>query len=239
MATALRLRPVSARRLGVALGTLLLSVGCSSSSSSTNNNKIQFGDSGSSPDVATSPHDSGNDVEKTPTKDAGHADVQTARDSGRTGDAMADATGSGDGEAGSPCGSAQADGPLQQEVQWIGAVPASTGGTIVAGTYVLEDLYYYPDVPEAGLLALPTVARKTLVLETTTYSFAQAVGTVDAGVGAAVVTGGTYVASGTSLTLTQSCPTSASVTYSYSATSTILTLASGSNTEEYRIQPAP
>jgi hypothetical protein len=226
---------VRAPFLAVAIASLLAAaVGCSSSSSSTSNQKNLFGGDGGS-DGAQVRHDAGHST----SKDAGHL---TSRDGGQsthdaaTGHDAGVDTGGKHKDAGSPCGSAALTGQMQQEEQTIGAIPTPTGGTIAPGTYLLRAMFYYPDTPEAGVALSPDVAQKTIIFGTTTYSFAQAVGTIDAGLGAESLSGGTYTTSGTTLTLTAVCPTPGTTTYTFSATAASLSLYSGEHEEDYQLQ---
>ena len=216
-------------------------VGCSSST--TPDAGTSFGgDTGTVVDAHTAARDTGTSTSHDAALSDAHDSGSTTPDASMSMDVAihhdAAPTGMDSGEAGGPCGGAEAEGELVQQVQSIGANPTGTGGLVSSGSYVLSALYDYPDSPDAGVRVTSTVARKTLVLDVAAgkYSFAQAVGTVDAGAGIATTTGGTFLATGTMITLTQTCPGTGTATYSYSATTTTLSLYQGEDEEDYHLE---
>jgi hypothetical protein len=221
---------------------------CSSSSSSdagTNpfGNDGGFGDTGLTRHDSSTSHDSGvTHNSSKPVQDTG----VTGQDATSGGDAVADRaepTDSSDkdtAEASNPCGYATLQGNVQQDVQNVGSIPTAEGGTIQAGTFVLRSLYYYPGGgQDASAEALPDTAQKTFIFGIKTYSWAQATGMVDAGLGASTLQGGTFSASGTTVTFDEVCPTSGRSTYQYTATLSTLSLYTTDHEEDYVMMVAP
>jgi hypothetical protein len=106
--------------------------------------------------------------------------------------------------------------------------PDPLGGELVLGTYVLQELARFApgggsrDDEDGGgggnTSPATTVASKVLVIEANAYRLAERTGTVAAGLtGDAVLSGGTFTIAGTSVTLTESCPTTAKRTFGFSA----------------------
>jgi hypothetical protein len=140
--------------------------------------------------------------------------------------------------AAATCDPISAEGEIVQELAVAGEMPPPLGGKIEPGTYVLFQLYDYPgDADAGGTTGL--AARKTLVVETTTYRFAEAVGTEDAGVGSSEVTGGTYNVAGKTLTRSQECPLTSTIANDYSAAGSQLGLYDGTHFEVYELQTPP
>jgi hypothetical protein len=136
-----------------------------------------------------------------------------------------------DSKAGCPSG--PASGPSVQELDQPGETPPAAGGALDSGTYVLSRIYSYIDNPEAGG-GTPLEEQKTIILLGDSYVWSQATGTVEAGVGATTLTSGDFKASGTTLTLTQHCPTSApAAAYPYTAAGTGLSIYTDASVIEF------
>jgi hypothetical protein len=173
------------------------------------------------------------------TPDAGVIDARFGEDANHHGDAgrdggdASDAT-SHDAHPDAPglC-TAPLSAPAIQELAQPGTAPPATGGSIAKGTYYLTHLYIYPGSDDAGG-ATGIEEQNTLVFGDETYTWAQASGAVDAGVGATTLTGGTWTAGGNTAVFTQTCPTSeAAVSYPYSTEGTGLFIYKGTTAEFY------
>jgi hypothetical protein len=136
------------------------------------------------------------------------------------------------------CESVKVEGQIVEELAVAGDMPPPLGGKIVPGTYVLFELYDYPGGADAGGTT-GLEARRTLLLGTTTYRFADAEGTDDAGLGSTKVTGGTYIVADKTLTRAQECPSPSTITNGYSAAGSQLGLYSGTHFEVYELQTPP
>lgn len=140
-------------------------------------------------------------------------------------------------DSGSPCGTAALTGNPVGQQQTTAPAPVPSGGAIIAGTYLLRSSVFYPDSADASFGTTSLEAQGTLILGLTTFSWAQALGNVDAGVGAVSLSGGTWAASGTTVTFTAVCPAASVTTYSFDAFSRTLALIQGQNEYDYQLQP--
>jgi hypothetical protein len=177
-----------------------------------------------------------------PPTDAG--DAARVDDAMRTDDVRPDsqlaAESSAPVDAASLCGEASANGPILFETVAGGPAPAAMGGFIEPGSYQLVGLMDYTGGDAApGYTGL--VARRELVMGIATYSYANGTGTApdDAETPPTVtfqpLSGGTYASSGTSLVLSQVCPTAGTTVYSYTSQGTALTLYQGGHVEYFQI----
>jgi hypothetical protein len=172
------------------------------------------------------------------TPDAGVIDARFSEDAKHhvdAGDDGSDAT-SHDAHPDAPglC-TAPLSAPAVQELAQPGPAPPATGGTLAKGTYYLTHLYIYPGSDDAGG-GTGVEEQNTLVIGegALTYTWAQASGTVDAGVGTTTLTGGTLVTGGNTAVFTQTCPTSAAaVSYPYSTEGTGFFIYEGTTAEFY------
>jgi len=99
------------------------------------------------------------------------------------------------------------------------AAPAMTGGTIAAGTYSLvNEMIYNANVLDAGVCPSPQL-EATLFFDESCYQAVQSdsIGDVES-------FSGTYSTNGNALTLSQTCPTTGTVSNTYTATPGALTL---------------
>ncbi|MBX3259327.1 MAG: hypothetical protein KF782_06520 [Labilithrix sp.] len=113
--------------------------------------------------------------------------------------------------------------------------PDPLGGAIEPGTYVLTEVTRFAagdDVRDdedggggGGPAASDKLTRKSLVVAGDTYRFGERAGTVGGDVAATpALSGGTFEAGGTSVTLTDSCPTVVARTIGYTAVGATLSL---------------
>ncbi len=190
---------------------LLLAVLPACSSSTTSTTPTQ--------DSGASVHDSGASVQ-----DSGSGqDSAQATDSGSSQDSTAQGTDSGtsitdgaSGDAGACNTLANSGAPVQ--LMTSGAEPPSgTGGTVVNGTYTLTSIVLYDGLQDAGMS--PAASLTISISGDTVQSIASTSGQP------AVVETSTFTTSGTSFTLTQTCPGGGNVqTGTFTATATMLTL---------------
>ncbi|MBX3213447.1 MAG: hypothetical protein KF850_15525 [Labilithrix sp.] len=113
--------------------------------------------------------------------------------------------------------------------------PDPLGGAVQPGTYVLTEITRFAaggDVRDdedgggsGGPAGSDKLTRKSLVVAGDTYRFGERTGTVGGVVAAnPTLSGGTFETSGTSMTLTDSCPTAAARTIGYSTVGATLSL---------------
>jgi hypothetical protein len=179
---------------GLLGGALLVTVACSSSS-----HPPAEGNNFSPPDVGTIVHrmDGGSHHQG----DAQGDGAVTHSEGGPPSDSTMEAE---PFDGSDLCTGVTLSGSPVQEEQFPGTIPTLTGGTITSGTYVLTRAYSYPG-GDAMEEEIPVVVQQTLILNSGTYKWAVAVGTVDAGLGPTTITGGTFTTGGTNLTFTQTC----------------------------------
>jgi len=143
---------------------------------------------------------------------------------GAGGDDTADTGTTADGAA---CPTLENEGSLIT-VENVGeTVPASIGGTIATGTYLLTAENYYTGI---GGNAGPTgaIVEETLSITDTTMVFSLATGDLEAGtIGDSAITSGGYTASGMTLTFEEDCPLAATTTLGYSVDGNTLHIFSG------------
>lgn len=110
------------------------------------------------------------------------------------------------------------------------------GGSIVPGTYILEEMYENVDSADTG----PTgyFAQKNIALDGNNFVFVESEGTRSA-MQPPVVTGGTYAVSGANLVLSPFCPSAAATrTLGYTALPpTLMFFYDDGRREVYRLEP--
>lgn len=122
----------------------------------------------------------------------------------------ADTSTTPDADAGGACNAVVNGAAVVGEVAGAGAKPVPAGGTIVDGTYFLtKHEVFAPGTPDAN------TRKRTIVFAGNTFQTHEN----DTGQAQKQYTG-TYTTSGSNLTLTVTCPISATVVIPYTATAT-------------------
>lgn len=126
--------------------------------------------------------------------------------------------------------------------------PDPLGGELPSGTFVLTDITRFQtwtrsteddDQPNGAVPVSSYVAEKLLVVDGSTYRFAARTGTKEQGIGDAVeVTSGTLASKGTSVLLSQGCPSSGSLTLGYTVVGSTISIYTSPDRRETYI-PAP
>jgi hypothetical protein len=174
-----------------------------------------------------------------PPSDGGKNDGHVGSDGAIADGGDASRADASDSASASPCGNAQASGAIIQEVEVAGPMPEAGGGPLPPGMYVLDALQVYGS-GSGGFSGL--LEQKTLVVGLGTYSYNEAVGTAPADAStipvlapAALSGGSVQVVGGTTLDLTQVCPSATTRTYPFTSQNGQLSLFKGEHIEFFQM----